>query len=390
MLRSLLIGFIHLSISFIICANLVAQDKDKSNEAKQSPAIGTWDLAVDWNKEKTGSHILAIDSDLSGEIKDVHEDWVAPLRNLKINDGDLAFSFYFGGKREFLVDFEGRVQDKKINGTFSVFGAKGKVTGRPFDPSRVKAKSVKPGSSILDAYQARNFTSSEGDEIKYRLFVPPNYDAKKKYPVVLFHHGGGGAGNNNESQLEGPCREWIRPEVQARNPCFFVAPQFPGKEEFAKKERGKDGKGKVDGMKLTIRTIHEILDSLEKEFSIDKSREYVTGLSFGGDCTWFSLFERPKRFAAAVPVCAGYTLGDSAAENAKKLADLPLWIFHGEADKVVPVRASRVMVKALKDANGNPKYTEYPGVGHDCWSRAYRDNELVEWLFKQSKPEVRK
>ena len=143
-------------------------------------------------------------------------------------------------------------------------------------------------------------------------------------------------------------------------------------------------------MKLAIRTIHEILDSLEKEFSIDKNREYVTGLSFGGDCTWRSLFERPKRFAAAVPICAGYTLDSSVAEDAKKLADLPLWIFHGDADRVVPVTASRRIVKALKEAKGNPKYTEYAGVGHNSWDRAYRSNELVTWLFKQSKSDAKK
>ncbi len=57
-------------------------------------------------------------------------------------------------------------------------------------------------------------------------------------------------------------------------------------------------------MKLHIRTMHEILDSLEEEFSIDTSREYVTGLSWGGECVWLSVIERPARFAAAVPICA--------------------------------------------------------------------------------------
>ena len=138
-------------------------------------------------------------------------------------------------------------------------------------------------------------------------------------------------------------------------------------------------------MKLQTRTIHEMLDSLEKEFSIDKNREYVTGLSFGGDCTWVSLFERPKRFAAAVPICGGYSLNPSESKKINELAGLPIWVFHGDADKVVPVRASREVVKVLTDARGKPRYTEYPQVGHYCWDRAYRDPQLISWLFAQSK-----
>jgi Predicted peptidase len=49
------------------------------------------------------------------------------------------------------------------------------------------------------------------------------------------------------------------------------------------------------------------------------------------------------------------------------------------------VEVSRKFVKALQDAGGNPKYTEYKGVDHDSWSLAYRDNELIDWFFSQSK-----
>ena len=279
MQRNLYIGSIYLAVSLVTSGNLVAQENERSKNTKSIPAVGSWDLAVVWGKgdgEKAGNHILTINRDFSGKIKDVDEGWTTSLRNLKVNERALSFSFYYGDKTDFSIDFDGRVQGKKLAGTFSVFGAKGKVTGIPLDSS--KAESIKSRPSILDAYEARTFTSSEGDKMNYRLFVPPNYDAKKKYPVVLFHHGGGGAGNDNRSQLEGACvREWIRPEAQAKYPCLIVAPQFPGKEEFAKKERGKDGKGTIDGMKLQIRTIHEILDSLEKEFSIDKNREFENG-----------------------------------------------------------------------------------------------------------------
>ena len=41
------------------------------------------------------------------------------------------------------------------------------------------------------------------------------------------------------------------------------------------------------------------------------------------------------------------------------------------------------MVEALKAAGGNVRYTEYPGVKHDSWDKAYDEPELVPWLLAQ-------
>ena len=237
--------------------------------------------------------------------------------------------------------------------------------------------------AVLEAYEAHVFTSSRDDTIAYRLFVPPDYDPPTAYPLVLFHHGAGGSGNDNLRNLEGPCPlEWVLPEKQAMNPCLIVAPQIPLGGPGSK-QGGLPG---MEKMQAHIQTIHEILDGLEEEFSIDTDREYVTGLSMGGECTWMSMIERPERFAAAVPICAGgWFTGMDAAERGRKFARFPLWVFHGDADPVVPVDLSREVVQALKQAGGNPRYTEYPGVGHDSWTPAYRDPELIEWLFDQSR-----
>ncbi len=88
----------------------------------------------------------------------------------------------------------------------------------------------------------------------------------------------------------------------------------------------------------------------------------------------------PDRFAAAVPVC-----GSGNAKTADKLKDLPVWAFHGDADTAVKVEGSRDMVEAIKKAGGHPKYTEYPGVGHNSWDKAYGTDELYTWLLEQKK-----
>jgi poly(3-hydroxybutyrate) depolymerase len=130
-------------------------------------------------------------------------------------------------------------------------------------------------------------------------------------------------------------------------------------------------------MRLTL----EMLEGLKKEFSLDDKRLYVTGLSMGGYGTWDVIARYPKLFAAAVPVCGG---GDEG--TAPVIKDVPIWCFHGGADTTVPTARSRNMIAAIKAAGGNPKYTEYPGVGHNSWDKAYSEPDLVKWLFEQKLP----
>jgi len=370
-------GAIAIALSIVVSLSGCAKNPDE----KKNPIIGTWELTSDWGKSD-GAYILSVNPDLTGTVMDTAEGWTTKLRNVESKGGAVSFSFFFEDMKEYEANFAGKVAGKKLQGEFSIFGTTAAVVGTPL--SAAELAEIKARPTRFDIYEARSFTSSEGDTILYRLFTPPDYNSDKQYPMILFHHGGGGPGNDNRSHLEGALiREWIEPEAQAKNPCFIVAPRFPGKESKSSKGEGTS----AESVKLHIQTIHEILDSLEKEFSIDTNREYVTGLSWGGQCVWLSLLERPDRFAAAVPICAtgGIAIGVTAEERGKKFTQLPLWIFHGDADGTVPVDVSRQMVKALRDAGGNPKYTEYPGVDHNSWDRAYREPELIEWLFAQSR-----
>jgi len=108
-------------------------------------------------------------------------------------------------------------------------------------------------------------------------------------------------------------------------------------------------------------------------------RIYVTGLSMGGFGTWDLILRNPQLFAAAIPVCGG---GDPSKADA--IMTMPSWVFHGDADPTVPVTNSREMAAALKN-NPHLRYTEYPGVGHNAWDKAWEKPGIVEWLFAQHK-----
>lgn len=122
----------------------------------------------------------------------------------------------------------------------------------------------------------------------------------------------------------------------------------------------------------------ELLDSLLKNADIDPTRIYVTGLSLGGEGVFDIITRKPRLFAAAVPICG---VADTSKTNL--MVSTPLWIFHGDADDVNEVKYSRMIVEDIKKRGGKPRYTEYPGVKHNSWINAYKEKELLPWIFNQ-------
>ena len=122
------------------------------------------------------------------------------------------------------------------------------------------------------------------------------------------------------------------------------------------------------------------MDDIAAKYRVDKDRIYLTGLSMGGFGTWSLAAAHPERFAAIVPICGGGNPADAA-----KLKNLPIWVFHGAKDPVVPPERSESMVKAIKAAGGNVKLTVYPDAGHDAWTATYENPELYRWLFAQKR-----
>jgi predicted peptidase len=203
----------------------------------------------------------------------------------------------------------------------------------------------------------------DGKEAKYVVFVPHDYKGDKPYPVILFLHGAGETGMDGEKQANVGLGKAIKKQEKSF-PIISVFPQSQKRTWRADSE---------DGMRAL-----RILDTVQKEYKTDPKRVYLTGLSMGGYGTWSMALKDPGRWAAIVPICGG---GDP--NQADKIKNIPCWCFHGDADTAVAVDRSRHMINALKTAGGSPKYTEYPGVGHNSWDKAYGTPELYEWLLQQ-------
>jgi len=229
----------------------------------------------------------------------------------------------------------------------------------------------------LSAFQSEIFCNRQNEQLPFRLLYPANYDASKKYPLILFLHGAGARGTDNVGQLDEVPSCLLQAAASERYACFVLAPQCPKDDAwvwFPQFPRCSTAEAQSRASRLSL----EVIDSLTKRLNIDKARIYVTGLSLGGEGTFDIITRRSHFFAAAVPVC-----GIADTNKAALMKQTPLWIFHGEKDDINSVTYSRDAVKVLGSKGGNLRYTEYPGVKHDCWSKAYQEPGLLEWMFKQ-------
>jgi predicted peptidase len=237
------------------------------------------------------------------------------------------------------------------------------------------AGGAKPAADpAVAAFEARTYTDAKGETLPYRLLKPENYDQKQKYPLVIFFHGAGERGTDNRAQLVHCVMTFAKPDVRAKHPCFVLAPQCPPNQKWVDMDwgglKGEMPKEPSPGMRKAL----ELIAALQKEFGIDARRLYVSGISMGGYATWDVLCRKPEMFAAAVPICGG---GDPT--KAAQMAKVPVWAFHSDDDKAVKVVRTRAMIQAMKDAGGSPKYTEYTGLGHNSWTKAYSEPDLLPW-----------
>jgi len=228
-------------------------------------------------------------------------------------------------------------------------------------------------------FEAREYKDANGAVLPYRLLKPNGYGTSKKpHSLLVFLHGAGERGTNNTAQLRHG-KKFMQTAAKEYG-SFVLAPQCPNGKRWSEVYWFATDHAISDTPAEPMRQVLELIARLQKEFRIDPDRLYVMGLSMGGFGTWDVVQRHPKVFAAAVPICGG---GDES--KAGRIAKLPTWVFHGAKDGAVKVERSRDMVKAIRAAGGNPKYTEFADAGHNAWTPAFSQPELLKWLFAQKR-----
>jgi len=210
----------------------------------------------------------------------------------------------------------------------------------------------------------------EKKNFDYQIYLPSNIKTTGSLPVIVFLHGIRERGIGGLVPTEGTL-SLILKQLLKRVPAIILLPQCRPANYWSDSPMEQ----------MVVQAIQQTVG----EFNADPNRLYLSGASMGGYGVWHFALKYPGKFAALVSICGGSPIltGDRFSPIAQKVGKTPAWLFHGAEDKVVPVSESRELVKALEVNQGDVKYSEYAGVGHNVWFNALAEKKLMPWLLSQ-------
>lgn len=235
-----------------------------------------------------------------------------------------------------------------------------------FLAASARPQALPAGSQVL------TFRSEiDGPDQQYALYPPKDFDPSRKYPLVVSLHGADSNHRINLRRVFG-----IDPRSaeigagETRHPAGLREVDFFVASPLARGTIGYQGIAETD--------VYDMLADVKRRFPIDEDRVYLTGLSMGGGGTLWLGLTRPDLWAALAAVCPAAPPGsDELAGNA---LDLPVHLFQGDADPVVPVAATRDWQKRFLALGVRVLYTEYPNVRHNAWTNAYKGGAIFDWF----------
>tara|TARA_B100000212_G_scaffold341812_3_gene326203 strand:+ start:1832 stop:2779 length:948 start_codon:yes stop_codon:yes gene_type:complete len=209
-----------------------------------------------------------------------------------------------------------------------------------------------------------------GKMTKFALVTWPVEKVEGKLPLLINLHGGG--------------QRWFDFDFQRQ---LEIAAKMGMKRGFDLAELVGKGLITLDpntAERWSVDSLDTMLDYVLETFpEIDEDRVYVMGYSAGGGATWRWINQSSDRFAAAAP--CGFT-GGSANDDAKKLANLPIWTMAGSEDGKNPAGIRKMVERLSAAGNVNVKHTEFEGADHREGGRAvFETAELVDWMLGFSK-----
>ena len=216
----------------------------------------------------------------------------------------------------------------------------------------------------------------------YYKGLPYHYnETTKTYPLLIFLHGGGQVGNgkldlplvlnDGIAQLLDAKTFPANFNVDGKNFSFIIlAPQF--------------------SVYPTNDQVADFMNFARKNFRVDTTRIYLSGLSMGGIVTSDMGAQYPYQLAAIVPLSGVFgTIGSEL--KCKKIAEsnLPVWVFHNDQDPSLTPLGPQNFIALVDSFNPVilPKLTMFHAFGHDSWTQAinpsYKENNMniYEWML---------
>lgn len=242
------------------------------------------------------------------------------------------------------------------------------------------------------------FVSDDEIRYDYAIWLPVAYESDDAWPLIVYLHGGTAI------------PEGVTPEP-VDLPAYLEDPQFafnnhPTLTRFVVVSPVRREPAWLTG------DLNHLLDSIEADYRIDRSRIYLTGYSLGGFATWAWASSDPHRFASIAPIAASddfeaavelreilylAIFGPDVAEetqafvdanpdaairgDAQAIAALPTWTEASDNDPLIPYEYVLEFIDEIRNYGGDPILITHKRLYHDFSDRAY-DSELYNWFLQ--------
>jgi len=209
-----------------------------------------------------------------------------------------------------------------------------------------------------------NYTDGK-QQLPYFVTAPDDHDPKtEKLPLIIYLHGLGECGTDIEIVKKYCVPALFKKDAQYRGiRAITLAPQCPRGYMWSNYNF----------------CLMDLIGSIVEEYNVDKDRISLTGVSMGGFGTWNIASANPQYFSAIVPICGGGSPG-----NARAVGKMPVRLYHGNKDDIVPYEMSVIMSKYLEKNGGNFEFITVEGANHDL-AYLYETTDILEWMVDQKK-----
>jgi predicted peptidase len=237
--------------------------------------------------------------------------------------------------------------------------------------------------------QGRSYVFHEtGETIQYALFVPSNYDATRKWPLIVGLHGAGRpydwlmgyAGIIDLAERDGyimvtplgyhPRGGFGRPRTappppappQAGQPPVPALPPLPPLP--------------ANIAELSEKDVLNVFERTRKEFNIDPDRIYLWGHSMGGGGTYHLAAKYPEIWAGLAVAAPSPPV---SLDQFERFKHIPILVMHGDNDQTIPVARSREAVARMRQIGMQHVYVEIKGGDHSLFIS--KSCDVVSKLF---------
>ncbi len=224
----------------------------------------------------------------------------------------------------------------------------------------------------------KTFSSSKNKNLPYQFIEPLHNDSKEKYPLLIFLHGCKEFGCDNLRQMVKFPKILLSEEYRVKKPCYIIAPQCPENDTWVSfPNYPNDNIVSEEQTPTTLATL-ELIEHSIATYNIDPEQIVGIGFSLGAEGLFDIVTKNKNVFSAIISID-----GMADINKIEDIAQTPSWIFHGAHSPFVDTQEVRNLATLINNSGNNCTYTEFSDLDHQCWTEAYKTEDIWEWLFSK-------